>query len=126
MRTSLPALAALLPLQGMRGQANVALEELVLENGWPATIVGELKLAELETAPLIPDGSGSLAAARRLHDHVPCRRPTGAFAAQFVDNGGPLEVSGSCQLDARAPTRSTRSSSRAPVRPRRSSTGLKS
>jgi general secretion pathway protein N len=96
--TSLPALANVLPLKGMRGQANVALEELVLENGWPATIVGELKLAGLETVPLIPDGSGSLLA---LGDYTVTflPAPQGALAARFVDNGGPLEVSGSFDMD---------------------------
>ncbi len=96
--TSLLALANVLPLKGMRGQASVALDELVLENGWPATIVGQLKLAGLETAPLIPDGSGSLLP---LGDYtitfVPA--PPGALAAQFVDDGGPLEVSGQLNMD---------------------------
>src|SRR5215510_1366979 len=41
--TSLPALGNVLPVRGMRGQASVVLEQLVLENGWPATAVGELK-----------------------------------------------------------------------------------
>jgi general secretion pathway protein N len=96
--TSLPALTRLLPLQGMRGQASVALEELVLRNGWPTTIVGELKLAGLETAPLIPDGRGTLLP---LGDYTITFKPAppGALAAQFVDNGGPLEVSGSVNLD---------------------------
>ena len=96
--TSLPALTRVLPLQGMRGQANVALEELVLENGWPAAIVGELKLAGLETMPLIPDGRGTLVP---LGDYTITFQPAppGALAAQFVDNGGPLEVSGSLNLD---------------------------
>jgi general secretion pathway protein N len=96
--TSLPALANVLPLNGIRGQVNVALEELVLENGWPSAIVGELRLAGLETVPLIPDGSGSLLA---LGDYTITflSAPPGALAARFVDNGGPLEVSGSLDLD---------------------------
>jgi hypothetical protein len=96
--TSLPGLANLLPLKGMRGQASIALDELVLENGWPATIIGQLKLAGLETMPLIPDGRGSLLP---LGDYtitfVPA--PAGALAAEFVDDGGPLEVSGSLNMD---------------------------
>jgi hypothetical protein len=96
--TSLPALAAVLPVRGMRGQASVALDELVLENGWPTAAVGELKLGGLETAPLIPAGGGSLLP---LGDYtitfVPA--PAGALAAQFVDNGGPLEVAGTLSLD---------------------------
>jgi hypothetical protein len=96
--TSLPALAALMPVRGMRGQANLALDELVLENGWPSSVVGELKLAGLETTPLIPDGSGALLP---LGDYtitfLPA--PAGALAARFVDNGGPLEVSGTVDMD---------------------------
>ena len=89
----------MLPVRGMRGQASVALESLVLENGWPAVVVGELKLAGLETLPLISDGSGALVP---LGDYtvtfVPA--PAGQLAAQFVDNGGPLEVAGTVSLDA--------------------------
>jgi hypothetical protein len=96
--TSLPALAAVLPVRGMRGQASVALDELVLENGWPTTIIGELKLAGLETVPLIPDGSGALLP---LGDYTItfAPAPAGSLAAQFVDNGGPLEVTGTVNLD---------------------------
>jgi general secretion pathway protein N len=97
--TSLPALAGVLPLDGVRGQASVALESLVLENGWPAAAVGELKLGGLETLPLIPDGRGAYIP---LGDYtvtlVPA--PEGELAATFVDNGGPLEVQGTAKLDA--------------------------
>jgi len=97
--TSLPALAALLPVRGMRGQASVALETLVLEDGWPATAVGELKLAGLEAPPLIPNGSGALLP---LGDYTLTLllAPEGELSATFVDNGGPLEVQGTLSLDA--------------------------
>ena len=96
--TSLPALANLMPVRGMRGQASVQLDELVLANGWPSTIVGQLKLAGLETVPLIPDGSGALIP---LGDYTVTFRPAppGALAADFVDNGGPLEVTGTLNMD---------------------------
>lgn len=97
--TSLPALAGVLPVGGMRGQASVALESLVLEGGWPTQAVGELRLAGLEATPLIPDGSGRLLP---LGDYtltlVPA--PDRELAATFVDNGGPLEVQGTLELDA--------------------------
>ncbi len=97
--TSLPALAALLPVGGMRGQASVALEQLVLEDGWPAAAVGELKLAGLESLPLIPDGSGAyLPLGDYTVTFVPA--PAGSLAARVVDNGGPLEVEGTVSLDA--------------------------
>lgn len=97
--TSLPALATVLPVRGMRGQASVAIESLLLENGWPASAVGEIKLAGLESLPLIPDGRGAFVP---LGDYtvtlVPA--PEGELAATFVDNGGPLEVAGTAKLSA--------------------------
>jgi general secretion pathway protein N len=97
--TSLPALAGVLPVRGMRGQASVALELLELENGWPAAAVGELRLAGLESLPLIPDGSGAyLPLGDYTVSFTPA--PAGALAATFVDNGGPLEVQGTLSLDA--------------------------
>jgi hypothetical protein len=97
--TSLPALAALLPVTGMRGQASATLESLELDAGWPTSAVGELKLARLEAAPFIPDGSGALLP---LGDYTLTfvEAPDGQLAARFVDNGGPLEVSGSVTIDA--------------------------
>jgi general secretion pathway protein N len=97
--TSLPALVGVLPVRGMRGQATVALELLVLDNGWPSAAVGELKLAGLETLPLIPDGSGNYIP---LGDYTVSFVPAaaGQLAARFVDNGGPLEVEGTASLDA--------------------------
>ena len=96
--TSLPALAALLPVGGMRGQASVALELLVVENGWPAAAVGELKLAGLEAPPLISDGSGALLP---LGDYTVTflPAPRGQLSANVVDNGGPLEITGTATLD---------------------------
>jgi hypothetical protein len=97
--TSLPALAALLPVRGMRGQASVQLETLVLEDGWPTQAVGEVRLAGLEVTPLIPDGSGALLP---LGDYTLTLLPSsaGEIAATVVDNGGPLEVEGTLRLDA--------------------------
>jgi general secretion pathway protein N len=97
--TSLPALGGVLPVRGMRGQVSVAIDSLVLENGWPAAAVGEVKLVGLESLPLIPDGRGAFVP---LGDYtvtlIPA--PEGELAARFVDNGGPLEVQGTAKLDA--------------------------
>jgi hypothetical protein len=97
--TSLPALAALLPVRGMRGQASVSFETLVIDDGWPSTAVGELKLAGLETLPLIPDGSGAYLP---LGDYTVTFLPAGSgeLAARIVDAGGPLEVEGTANLNA--------------------------
>jgi general secretion pathway protein N len=97
--TSLLALANLFPVRGMRGQASVALELLVLEDGWPAAAVGELKLAGLESLPLIPDGTGAyLPLGDYTVTFVPA--PSGSLEARVIDNGGPLEVAGTVRLDA--------------------------
>jgi general secretion pathway protein N len=97
--TSLPALAGVLPLSGVRGQATVALETLVLDDGWSAVAVGEVKLGGLESLPLIPDGRGAYVP---LGDYTVTLVPAaeGEIAATFVDNGGPLEVQGTAKLDA--------------------------
>ena len=97
--TSLPALSSVLPVRGLRGQASVSIESLVLENGWPATAIGELKLQGLESLPLIPDGRGAYIP---LGDYTVTLVPAadGELAATFVDNGGPLDVEGTAKLDS--------------------------
>jgi general secretion pathway protein N len=96
---SLPALAGVLPLHGMRGQASAQLASLELVDGWPARAVGEIKIGKLEVAPLVPGGAANLLP---LGDYTVTFRdaPDGRIAATFVDNGGPLEVSGSATLAA--------------------------
>jgi hypothetical protein len=96
---SLPALANVLPLHGMRGQASAQLASLELVHGWPARVVGEIKIAGLEVAPLVPGGATSLLP---LGDYTVTfgDGPEGRIAARFVDNGGPLEVSGNVALEA--------------------------
>jgi len=91
--TSLSTLALILPVRGMRGQANVALSSLELENGWPAHILGELKLAALQVAPFVSNGNSNLVP---LGDYTVTfgDAPARSIAARFVDNGGPLEVAG--------------------------------
>ena len=97
--TSLPSLVEVLPVRGIRGQANVAFDSLELEGGWPSSAVGELKLAGLETTPLISNGTNELLA---LGDYTVTFVPAEErrLEARFVDNGGPLEVTGSVALDA--------------------------
>jgi general secretion pathway protein N len=97
---SLPSLPAFLPLRGIRGQASLALESLELVDGWPTEVVGEVKVASLEVTPFIPasGGGGMLALGDYTITFAPA--PERAISALVVDNGGPLEVSGSVQLDA--------------------------
>lgn len=96
---SLPSLAGLLPVRDLRGQASVAIESIEIENGRPSNAVGEVKLVGLEAAPLISNGTGDLLA---LGDYTVTFIPAseGELAARFVDDGGPLEVSGTVNLDS--------------------------
>jgi hypothetical protein len=96
--TSIPALRAVLPVSGVRGDASIALDALVLESGALTAVVGELRLAKLEVAPFAPSGS---------RDLLPIGDYTVKFLdssgqglnASFADSGGPLEVSGTLVVD---------------------------
>jgi len=98
--TSLATVALMLPVRGMRGQASVALSSLELENGWPARIVGELKLAALEVAPFVQNGSSSSSVPLGDYTVTFGEAPARSIAARFVDNGGPLEVAGTLVVNA--------------------------
>jgi general secretion pathway protein N len=97
---SLPSLASYLPMRGIRGQASIALESLELVDGWPTEVIGEVKVANLEVTPFVPAGGGG--GMLLIGDYTATFAPAAdrAIAATVVDNGGPLEVMGSVQLDA--------------------------
>jgi hypothetical protein len=96
--TSIPTLRTVLPVSGMRGEASVTLDALVLERGALTAVVGELRLAKLEVAPFVTSGSREL---------LPVGDYTVKFLdsagqgvnASFADSGGPLEVSGTLVVD---------------------------
>jgi Type II secretion system (T2SS), protein N len=92
----LAALGGLLPIP-VRGQASVQLSSLVVTNGWPSRVVGELKLAGLEVPPLIPGGPTSFLP---LGDYTVtfADATEGSLAARFVDDRGPLETSGTVTI----------------------------
>jgi hypothetical protein len=95
----LPTLRAMLPVQGMEGMASVSLASLQLEDGWPTAVLGELKLGQLQVAPLMPTGQPGLIA---LGDYDVRFTDAGddGIAAELKDTGsGPLEVSGNLRLD---------------------------
>ena len=96
--TSLGTLALVLPIRGMRGQASMALSSLELENAWPTRVLGEIKLAALEIAPVVANGSANLVP---LGDYTVTfgEAPPRSIAARFNDNGGPLEVAGTVVVD---------------------------
>jgi len=99
--TSLPTLRAVLPVGGVRGEANLTLSALELDvaKAWPTKVIGDLKLLQLETVPFSVTGPrGKL---------VPIGNYTVRFTeganpinATFNDSGGPLEVSGTLVVNA--------------------------
>ena len=94
---SLAALADVLPVHGMRGQASAQLSSLELANGWPSRVIGELKLADLEVTPIVPDGKTNLLP---LGGYTLTfgEAPPGSLAARFVDSG--WDVHELCRLIA--------------------------
>jgi general secretion pathway protein N len=97
---SLTTLALMVPaVKSTRGQASVTLSSIEIENGRVSNVRGELKLASIEVAPFIPNGSSNLLP---LGNYTVTfgEAPQGSVAGRFVDNGGPLEVAGTLAVDA--------------------------
>ena len=97
LATSLDTLGVWLPLQGARGSVSVNLEELTLRNNWPMSIVGSVRVGQLEVPPLVPGGNAALVplGGYELTNFALAER---RLAAQLRDTGGPLEVSGTVAL----------------------------
>jgi hypothetical protein len=102
LATSLDTLGGWLPLQGARGSVSVKLEELTLRNNWPMSIVGTVRLGQLEVPPLVPGGNASLVPLGdyELNNFELAER---RLAAQLKDTGGPLEVAGTVTLALQVP-----------------------
>jgi general secretion pathway protein N len=97
--TAIGALVDVLPVRGVNGQLSANLSRLVLEDGWPSSAVGELRVAALEVTPLIPTPGVSVVG---IGDYTItfAEAPPGELAARIVDSGGPLEVTGTVTLGA--------------------------
>jgi len=99
---SLTTLALMVPAVAAaraRGQASVALSSIEIGNGRVSNVRGELKLAAIEIAPFIPNGSSNLLP---LGDYTVTfgEAREGSIAGRFIDNGGPLELAGTFVVDA--------------------------
>ncbi|HEX5420330.1 MAG TPA: type II secretion system protein N [Gammaproteobacteria bacterium] len=97
--TSLPALAALLPIKGIQGLVSLALGEVRFENGRLVAAVGQVRLSQLAVPTLMPAGGRSEPV--ELGNYEIVFKDTGGrgIAAEFHDTGGPLQVSGTLSLD---------------------------
>jgi general secretion pathway protein N len=87
-------------LNGMSGQASLALERLVLRDGWIADVRGQLRVAGLAVPPLLPT-LGSAVIALGNYEVQLSSGDADTVLAQFKDAGGPLGVSGTLTLNAR-------------------------
>ena len=95
--TSLRSLSRVIPLGDVTGLLSLQLDSLEISAGWPRSAVGQIRLAQLETPLLMPDGPSGLVP---LGNFVVSLEDTesGEIAGQFTDQGGPLEVSGRFRL----------------------------
>ena len=99
--TSLSTLRAVLPVAGLRGEANLTLSALDLDvaKAWPTKVVGNLKLLQLETTPLSLAGPRGKLVPVGDYD-VRLAEGKDPINATFNDTGGPLEVSGTLAVSA--------------------------
>lgn len=89
---SLSAFAAALPIDGIQGQLSMALGEVVLRDGWPTTITGELRLGQL-TVPSLVGGDPIY-----LGNYNVTLSGANGLRGSFADQGGPLQVRGTAEL----------------------------
>ena len=90
----LQVLENFIPIGATQGKVFAQIEHLVIEEGWPIKIIGELRLMELMVAPFVPSGAVLI--------------PIGSFRLAFLDNSklggtiehlnGPLETNGNIEL----------------------------
>ncbi len=95
--TSIATIRQVVPVGDVQGLVSAQLAELELEDGWPVRAVGEVRIAELETPLLMPNGPSDLIAlGNYLVQLVDSGTPD--VRGTFEDQGGPIEVEGSFTL----------------------------
>ena len=92
--SGLSALAAALPIAGIRGQVSLQLAELVVRDGWPASARGLIRLGGI-TVPSLLGGNPIV-----LGNYDVTLSGGDGLRGMFEDRGGPLEVRGSASLTA--------------------------
>jgi len=95
--TSLPTLRELLPLNDTRGLVSISLEELELRDAWPVNALGNLRLGQLEVAPLLPTAGAGLIPLGN-YEVLFLDSDGQGIRAQLQDTGGPLDASGMLTL----------------------------
>lgn len=95
--TSLATLGQAVFVGDLRGLVSAQLSTLELEQGWPVRAVGQVRIADLETPLLTPNGPTDLIP---LGNYVVQLVDSGASEVRgtFEDQGGPIEAEGSFTL----------------------------
>ena len=96
LSTSLAALSGLLPVSGASGSMSASLDELVLEDNWPTSALGEVRVSDLLVEPFAGLGSGLIALGNYQIDFEPTANDE--LSASIRDLGGPLQVAGGLKL----------------------------
>jgi general secretion pathway protein N len=96
--TSLSGVRDLLPLAGIEGFVSAQFSDLRIEDNFPEVAIGEVRLGELSVPPLLSPGSSSLIELGNYQIQF-VETPDASLLANIVDQGGPMETSGSLRLD---------------------------
>lgn len=107
------AFRAMLLVEDARGQITASIDELTLRDGWPVRAVGEVRIGNIEVAPLFQSGPRSMLAIGNYRALLADTGEPGVFA-QLSDLEGPVELQGSLRL---GPDRSYLIQSRLRARP---------
>lgn len=97
LTTSLQALRNLLPVYDARGGISASIEALRIRDGLPVLVTGEIRVGNLEVAPLLQSGSQPLVALGSYRAEFVDTGEPGAFA-QLGDTAGPVELRGSLEI----------------------------
>lgn len=99
LSTSIETLGTIVPVYDTRGQVSAELETLVIEDDWPITAIGQVRLGDLQVAPLLASEPGQrMALGNFLADLT--TDDDGKILAMVSDLSGPLEVDGLLTLDS--------------------------
>ena len=91
------ALANALPVFDSRGQISINLSRLVLEDNWPTEAAGEIRVGNLEVAPLLPTASGAHIVLGNFQADL-ATSESDEIVGNLSDAGGPLEIAGTISL----------------------------
>lgn len=99
LSTSIETLGAVVPVYDTRGQVSANLQSLTIDDDWPVTVVGELRVGDLEVAPLLASEPGQKLMLGNYRADL-STSDEGRIIATISDLSGPLEAEGRLTLDS--------------------------